>query len=157
VVVLVSRVLRCVRSWGDYSVGTSEYEKWFGGVGRIVYEERVVTVGGFPFFSLYSFSCLVTNTTTLEIPSSSCRVLLCLVLSRTNNILRIPTLRNTLHPCRLRSTPPVTAQERVKGISGRLGLTPENAKMVHIAAVQSVALYGSELWWNRQIGRKHEL
>jgi hypothetical protein len=53
VVVLISRVFRCVRSWGDYSVGMSEHEKWFGGVGRIVYKERVVTVVAFPFvFSL---------------------------------------------------------------------------------------------------------
>jgi len=49
VIVLISRVFRCVRSWGDYSVGTSEHEKWFGGVGRIVYKEREVTVRGFPF------------------------------------------------------------------------------------------------------------
>ena len=48
-------------------------------------------------------------------------------------------------------------QGRVKGITGRLGLRPENAKKVQIAAVQSVALYGSELWWDGQIGREHEL
>jgi hypothetical protein len=33
-------------------------------------------------------------------------------------------------------------QGRVKGITGRLGLKPENAKKVQLAAVQSVALYG---------------
>jgi hypothetical protein len=33
VIVLISRVFRCVRSWGDYSVGTSEHEKWFRGIG----------------------------------------------------------------------------------------------------------------------------
>jgi hypothetical protein len=49
------------------------------------------------------------------------------------------------------------AQGRVKGITGRLGLRPENAKKVQIAAVQSVVLYGSELWWDGQIGREHEL
>jgi hypothetical protein len=49
VIVLISRVFRCVRSWGDYSVGTWEHEKWFGGIRRCVYKERVVAVGGFPF------------------------------------------------------------------------------------------------------------
>jgi hypothetical protein len=48
-VVLISRVFRCVRLWGDYSVGTMEYAKWFGGIGRSVYKERVFGVGGFPF------------------------------------------------------------------------------------------------------------
>jgi hypothetical protein len=49
------------------------------------------------------------------------------------------------------------AQGRVKGITGRLGFRPENANKVQIAAVQSVALYGSELWWDGQIGCKQEL
>ena len=49
------------------------------------------------------------------------------------------------------------AQGRVKGITGRLGLKPENAKKVQLAVVQSVALYRLELWWDDQVGRKYEL
>jgi hypothetical protein len=49
VIVLISRVFRDVRSWGDYSVGTLEHEEWFSGIRRSVYKERLVPVGGFPF------------------------------------------------------------------------------------------------------------
>jgi hypothetical protein len=49
VIVLISRVVRCVRSWGDYSVGTLEHEKWFEGIGQSAYQERLVMVEGFPF------------------------------------------------------------------------------------------------------------
>jgi hypothetical protein len=49
------------------------------------------------------------------------------------------------------------AQFRVKTITGRYGLNPANARKVHIAAVQSIALYGAELWWNNQTGRQQDL
>jgi len=49
VVVLIRRVFRCVRSWEDYSVGTSKHEGWFESSERIVYKERLVGGGGFPF------------------------------------------------------------------------------------------------------------
>jgi ribonuclease HI len=48
-------------------------------------------------------------------------------------------------------------QGRVRSVTGKLGLKPENARKVQIAAVQSVALYGSELWWDGQIGRQHDI
>jgi hypothetical protein len=55
-VVLIRRVFRCVRSWDDYSVGTSMHEEWFEGSERIVYKERLFCVGGFSFSSLFTRS-----------------------------------------------------------------------------------------------------
>jgi hypothetical protein len=49
VIVLISRVFRCVRSWEDYSVGRLEHGEWFRGIGGSVYKERLFAVGGFPF------------------------------------------------------------------------------------------------------------
>jgi ribonuclease HI len=39
------------------------------------------------------------------------------------------------------------AEARVRSLGGKFGLTPENVRKIQIAAVQAVALYGSELWW----------
>jgi hypothetical protein len=49
------------------------------------------------------------------------------------------------------------AQGRVRSITGKLGLKLENARMVQITAGQSVALYGTELWWDGQVGRQYEI
>jgi hypothetical protein len=43
------------------------------------------------------------------------------------------------------------AEGKVCSITGMMGLTLENARKVQIAAVQSVALYGAELWWDRPV------
>jgi hypothetical protein len=39
------------------------------------------------------------------------------------------------------------AMARLKRLTGQLGLTPVNCRKVMTACVQSVAMYGSELWW----------
>jgi hypothetical protein len=46
--------------------GTSECEEWFEGGRRIVYKESVVGWEDFLFFSLYSFSCIAKQVTTLK-------------------------------------------------------------------------------------------
>ena len=38
-----------------------------------------------------------------------------------------------------------------------MGLKPDSARKVQIAAVQSVALYGAELLWDGQVGREQEI
>jgi hypothetical protein len=48
------------------------------------------------------------------------------------------------------------AQFRVKTITARYGLNPANARKVHTAAVQSLALYRAELRWNNHVGREHD-
>ena len=40
-----------------------------------------------------------------------------------------------------------TAEARIKGLSKTYGLCPGLVRRIQIAAVQSVALYGVELWW----------
>jgi hypothetical protein len=49
------------------------------------------------------------------------------------------------------------AQARVRTITGKHGLNPANAGKVLVAAVQSIAQYGAELWWDNQIGREQDL
>jgi hypothetical protein len=49
------------------------------------------------------------------------------------------------------------AQHRVRTITGRYGLNPANTRKVQAAAVQSVALYGAELWSDNQVGRVQHL
>lgn len=44
------------------------------------------------------------------------------------------------------------AEFRIKGLSKTYGLCPGLVRRIQIAAVQSVALYGAELWWR---GQKH--
>jgi hypothetical protein len=46
-------------------------------------------------------------------------------------------------------------RDRVRSITRKLGLNPENAKKVQIAAVQSVARYGAGLWWDGHVGKSH--
>jgi hypothetical protein len=52
---------------------------------------------------------------------------------------------NFQHHHEIVTTKAKKAQGGVKGITGRLGLRPENAKKAQLDAVQSMALYGSEL------------
>ena len=49
------------------------------------------------------------------------------------------------------------AEKRVKTISGKYGLASGLVRRVQIAAVQSVALYGAELWWKGQKDAANEL
>jgi hypothetical protein len=49
------------------------------------------------------------------------------------------------------------AEARVRSLTGKLGLTPANARRIQIAAVQAVALYGTELWWDGQQERKEDI
>jgi hypothetical protein len=49
------------------------------------------------------------------------------------------------------------AQGRVKSITRKYRLNPANARKFQTAAVQSIALYGSELWWDNQTGREQDL
>jgi hypothetical protein len=109
VIVLISRVFRCVRLWTDYSVGMLEHEEWFGGIGRSVYNERLVAVGGFPF--LLSLLVLLSSNQYYNF-GNLFELLSCLVLSCLVPIPIFQHLRNTrtLCPCRLSSIPPGTGK-----------------------------------------------
>jgi hypothetical protein len=43
------------------------------------------------------------------------------------------------------------AQNRVRSLMNNKGLSPESGQRIQVAAVQAVALYGSELWWRGQM------
>jgi hypothetical protein len=45
------------------------------------------------------------------------------------------------------------AMAQIRRLAGKLGFTPSNYRKVMSACVQSVAMYGSELWW-RGIGSR---
>ena len=52
------------------------------------------------------------------------------------------------------------AMARIRRLTGQMGLSPSNCRKVLTACVQSVTLYGSELWWkiSRQSkGRAEEI
>jgi len=49
------------------------------------------------------------------------------------------------------------AQNRVRSLMTKKGLSPEGCQRIQIAAVQPVALYGAELWWNGQKNRAQEV
>jgi hypothetical protein len=42
------------------------------------------------------------------------------------------------------------AEARVRSLRGKFGLSPENIRKIQVAAVQAVALYGAELWWDER-------
>jgi hypothetical protein len=46
---------------------------------------------------------------------------------------------------------------RVRIITGKHGLNPANAGKVQVVAVQSITLYGAEMWWDNQVGREQDL
>jgi hypothetical protein len=48
-------------------------------------------------------------------------------------------------------------QARVRTIMRKHGLNPANAGKVKRAAVQSIALYEAELWWDNQVRREQDL
>ena len=47
-----------------------------------------------------------------------------------------------------------TAEIQIKGLTRTYGLAPALVRRIQIAAVQSIALYGAELWWKQQ--KNHE-
>ena len=54
------------------------------------------------------------------------------------------------------------AMERLRRFTGQMGLSPANCRKVMTVCIQSVAMFGSELWWkgdrvNGTIGRAEEL
>jgi ribonuclease HI len=51
------------------------------------------------------------------------------------------------------------AESRIRSLRGKFGLSPENVRKVQAAAVQAVALYGAELWWDetRNTGRTADI
>jgi hypothetical protein len=49
------------------------------------------------------------------------------------------------------------AQNRVRSLMTKKGLSPEGCQRIQIAAVQAVALYGAELWWKGQKNKAHEV
>jgi len=49
------------------------------------------------------------------------------------------------------------AQNRVRSLMVKKGLSSEGCKRIPVAAVQAVALYGSELWWHGQENRVQEV
>jgi len=49
------------------------------------------------------------------------------------------------------------AQNRVRSLMTKKGLSSEGCKQIQVAAVQAVALYGSELWWHGQGNRAQEV
>jgi len=46
------------------------------------------------------------------------------------------------------------AMERPRRLTGQMGLSPVNCRKVMTACMQSVAMFGSELWWkgDREVG-----
>ncbi len=53
-----------------------------------------------------------------------------------------------------RLTKAKSVQIQIKHLSGTYGFAPGLVRRIQIAAVQSIALYGAELWWRRQ--KNHE-
>jgi len=49
------------------------------------------------------------------------------------------------------------AQNRVRSLMTKKGISSEGCKRIQVAAVQAVALYGSELWWHGQENRAQEV
>jgi len=49
------------------------------------------------------------------------------------------------------------AQNRVRSLMTKKGLSSEGCKRIQVAAVQAVALYGSELWWHGEESRAREV
>ena len=49
------------------------------------------------------------------------------------------------------------AQNRVRFLINNKGLSPGACQRIQVAAVQTVALYGSELWWPGQKDRAQEV
>jgi len=49
------------------------------------------------------------------------------------------------------------AQSRVRSLMSTKGLNPEGCQRIQVAAVQAVALYGAELWWEGQQNRANEV
>jgi len=49
------------------------------------------------------------------------------------------------------------AQNRVRSLMTKKGLSSEGCKRIQVGAVQAVALYGSELWWHGQESRAQEV
>ena len=50
-----------------------------------------------------------------------------------------------------------TAEARIRGLSKTYGLLPALVREIQIAAVQSVVLYGAELWWKNQKNHQNEI
>jgi hypothetical protein len=51
---------------------------------------------------------------------------------------------------RIRLAKPKQAEARVRSLVDKLRMTLPNVRRIKVAAVQAVALYGAELWWDRQ-------
>jgi len=49
------------------------------------------------------------------------------------------------------------AQNRVRSLMVKKGLSPEGCQRIQVAAVQAVALYRAELWWKKQKGKAQEV
>jgi hypothetical protein len=49
------------------------------------------------------------------------------------------------------------AQNGVRSLMTKKGLSPEGCQRIQIAAVQAVALYGAKLWWKGQKNRANEV
>jgi len=49
------------------------------------------------------------------------------------------------------------AQNRVKSLMTKKGLSLEGCTRIQVASVQAVVLYGSELWWHGQKNRAQEV
>jgi hypothetical protein len=45
----------------------------------------------------------------------------------------------------------------VRSLVGKFGLTSANVRRIQVAAVQAVALYGAELWWDGQKERREDI
>ncbi len=46
---------------------------------------------------------------------------------------------------------------QIKHLSATYGLAPGLVRRIQIAAIQSVALYGAEIWWKRQKNHEHKV
>ena len=50
-----------------------------------------------------------------------------------------------------------TAEIQIKGLTRTYGLAPALIRRIQIAVIQSIALYGAELWWRGQKNHEHTL
>ena len=50
-----------------------------------------------------------------------------------------------------------SAEIQIRGLTRTYGLAPGLVRRIQIAAVQSIALYGAELWWKRQKNHEHKV
>jgi len=102
VVVLIRRVFRCVRSWMIIRLVHRSMEDDSKVTNGLYIKRGCLALEDFLFFSLYSFSCIASNSPTLINVLDSCPCP-CLSIRISSSVLQ--------HPHHLRPTPSVTVNQ----------------------------------------------